>query len=451
MSHQKVVFVGPSSKRTDVFDGWDVQPPAKAGDIVNYVIHNSSVEIIVIVDGYFFEEFAVLHREISEVLESGYTVIGCSSMGALRAVEMKSCGMIGFGDVYNFYKENPETGDDEVGLLHELAQGGYRHLTLPLINLRILAKETSDQELKSDLELVIEYLSTLSFCDRDWRSVNECMIKAIGTESSGRVKRIMRSYVDFKHSDLVRTIREAESLVLPRMDSESFSQVEIDRSLNSVKSGESDINEFVLAPYINVRTKGSMLEKVTMTTLSLRDITVLDPELHSELLRKQLYRQLLLAEGIRNCIAVGKSDFSRFLGDFMKRRRWGSFSSAYQETYLTRSGFARYIVREYIISIVEELMISSQGNSFAISSYLDSMREVSSIDDIMGRASVIGIAIMLDNTVSALGIDITRKLMRQNMDIQDSIDQRIDSFRLRNLTKHDLQEILDRWSKTCRD
>ena len=135
----------------------------------------------------------------------------------------------------------------------------------------------------------------------------------------------------------------------------------------------------------------------------------------------------------------------------MKRRRWGSFSSAYQETYLTRSGFARYIVREYIISIVEELMISSQGNSFAISSYLDSMREVSSIDDIMGRESVIGIAIMIDNSLSALGIDITRKIIRQNMDIQDSIDQQIDTFRLRNLTKHDLQEILDRWSKTCRD
>lgn len=451
MNNRRALFVGPSAREANTFYGWDIQPPAKAGDLINYVMQNSSVEILVVVDGYFFEEFAILHREIKEVIESGYVVIGCSSMGALRAVEMKSYGMIGFGEVYNYYIHSPRTGDDEVGLIHEVKEGCYRHLTIPLINLRILAGKIHDRVLGNYLTLLVDYLSTLSFGDRDWKCVEEYIDRIAGSESQEILRLLKDQYVDYKAIDLERTIREAESLVLPQRGSEDITQIEIDRALESIKSGKSAIDDLVLAPYVRLDTRDSEIDDLVLSTQSLRDLTVLNADLHSDLVKEQLYRQLLLAEGIRNDINVYSSDLNRFVVDMVQRRGWGSLSRAYQETYLVRSTFTRFAVSEYIVHVTQDLMLSSQGNNFALSSYLDTIRTISSIDEVAKKRAVMDLAKLIHRSLSDLGVSITRKVIKQIVLDRRSKVNNVGSRLVGNVTRTDIEEILDRWTKTCRE
>jgi len=56
-------------------------------------------------------------------------------MGAIRAAEMASFGMRGFGEVYARYRDDADFRDDEVTLLHEPGEP-YRELSEPLIHLR---------------------------------------------------------------------------------------------------------------------------------------------------------------------------------------------------------------------------------------------------------------------------------------------------------------------------
>ena len=58
---------------------------------------------IVIVDGIFQQVIAVGHAEIREALEKGIDILGMSSMGAIRAYEMRDLGMKGYGKVYDWF------------------------------------------------------------------------------------------------------------------------------------------------------------------------------------------------------------------------------------------------------------------------------------------------------------------------------------------------------------
>lgn len=116
-SNKIIVFTGPSLSITEastILDA-DYRPPVKRGDILK--VMRDSPEIIVIIDGVFHQQPAVSHREILEALNKGITVIGSSSMGALRASELDELGMIGIGYVYQQYKTGTIESDDDVAII----------------------------------------------------------------------------------------------------------------------------------------------------------------------------------------------------------------------------------------------------------------------------------------------------------------------------------------------
>jgi hypothetical protein len=76
-----------------------------------------------LIDGVFYNRAAVSHREIIDAVRSGVTVVGGSSMGALRASELDGFGMIGVGKIYACLKQGLIEADDEVAL-HSLVQTG---------------------------------------------------------------------------------------------------------------------------------------------------------------------------------------------------------------------------------------------------------------------------------------------------------------------------------------
>jgi hypothetical protein len=108
-------------------------PPAVRGDISKAA--KTGISIIGLIDGVFFNRAAVSHREIIGAIKSGVTVVGGSSMGALRASELDSFGMIGVGKIYTCFKEGVIEADDEVAVAYNPIT--YEPVCDPLINIRV--------------------------------------------------------------------------------------------------------------------------------------------------------------------------------------------------------------------------------------------------------------------------------------------------------------------------
>jgi len=133
--HDCVIFTGPSlswSEATSLYKGLQCCPPAVRGDISKTA--KNGVKIIGLIDGVFYNRAAVSHREIIAVMKSGVTVMGGSSMGALRASELDSFGMIGVGKIYTCFKEGVIEADDEVAVAYNPVT--FTPLSDPLVNIR---------------------------------------------------------------------------------------------------------------------------------------------------------------------------------------------------------------------------------------------------------------------------------------------------------------------------
>lgn len=132
-------FVGPTLARSerarDLLRGFCRRPPAKRGDVARFVSGQRTPGVLVIVDGLFHHTLAVGHAEIREAMDRGWRVWGLSSIGAIRAREMRELGMRGFGRVYERFVNEADFQDDEVALLHE-PTAPYRALSDPLLHVR---------------------------------------------------------------------------------------------------------------------------------------------------------------------------------------------------------------------------------------------------------------------------------------------------------------------------
>lgn len=129
-----VVFVGPSLSGLTLPAGCERLPPAAAGDLLRLL---STVPCtVVLIDGVFDARPAPWHKEILVLLARGFRVIGAASMGALRAAELDSFGMIGVGGIYRAYADGRLTGDDEVALLHAPPELGAQPLSLAQVDVR---------------------------------------------------------------------------------------------------------------------------------------------------------------------------------------------------------------------------------------------------------------------------------------------------------------------------
>ncbi len=129
-----VVFLGPSldpEEARQILPA-DYRPPAKRGDILKAA--EDGAGIIGLIDGVFFQDCSVAHREILSVLRRGVRVIGASSMGALRAAELDGFGMEGVGEIYTLYRSAVVESDDEVALSFDPLS--LQPLSEPLINIR---------------------------------------------------------------------------------------------------------------------------------------------------------------------------------------------------------------------------------------------------------------------------------------------------------------------------
>lgn len=166
----KVLFVGPSLPDAAAIVGSDVvvRPPATQGDVMT-AIHDGAT-IIGLVDGGFEYTAPVWHKEILYGLSRGVTILGAASMGALRAAECHTYGMIGIGRIFEDYREGTVIDDADVALIHAPAEMNYLSLTVPMVNVRAtLAQAVNDGMLTYEEGDVLERSARkMFFKERTW-------------------------------------------------------------------------------------------------------------------------------------------------------------------------------------------------------------------------------------------------------------------------------------------
>jgi len=197
-----VVFVGPSvDKETakEILDAeYDVDylPPAKRGDVSRAA--NDGAEIICLIDGVFFQDSAVAHREILYALKKGARVIGSSSMGALRASELDLYGMEGVGKIYEWYKSGKLVSDDEVALFFDPVY--FKPLSEPLVNIRYNLRIAEAEGVidRDACEKVLKIAKSLYFPDRTYQRI----LDAAGCVIDGEALKRLGWFIETEKRDL---------------------------------------------------------------------------------------------------------------------------------------------------------------------------------------------------------------------------------------------------------
>jgi hypothetical protein len=165
------VFAGPSLppavRPADEALCW--RPPAVAGDAV--AAADARPRAVVLIDGLFDLWPAIRHTELLDLIDAGVPVIGASSMGALRAAELHTLGMIGVGAIFRAYASGRIIADDEVAVLHGPQEMGWAPLTIPQVNVRAtLARAIRQRVISAQAARALRDRSAdVFFQDRSWR------------------------------------------------------------------------------------------------------------------------------------------------------------------------------------------------------------------------------------------------------------------------------------------
>jgi len=171
------VFAGPSISKDEILSRLPnciILPPVKAADLLKLLSDTTCPRPshVHIIDGFFYSKPSVRHKEIIHCLRQGITVSGSSSMGALRASELDSYGMVGIGRIYEYYSKTPISSDGDVALSH-LPDEPYSPLTIPLINIRLSLDDlVNNSEIsQSHKDLILNDCANIHFTERTKKSV----------------------------------------------------------------------------------------------------------------------------------------------------------------------------------------------------------------------------------------------------------------------------------------
>ncbi len=208
-----IVFLGPSCDLTSaraILPDAEYRPPAARGDIASAAADGARV--IGLIDGVFLQECAVGHREVLGVLRAGVTVVGASSMGALRAAELDSLGMTGIGEVYRRYRAGELESDDEVALVYN-PESGYA-LSEPLVNIRATLEAALEAGAAAApvAEAALEAARALYFPRRTWPAV--LREARLSEQDRAELAAFVRTApVDLKRADAIAALEYIRSLV----------------------------------------------------------------------------------------------------------------------------------------------------------------------------------------------------------------------------------------------
>src|SRR5262245_11403994 len=161
--------------------GVRLRPPVRRGDVERLLARADRPGALVVCDGVFQCEPAASYAELCEALDRGWQVWGVSSIGAIRAYELRHEGMLGFGYVYSLFHEVDDFTDDEMCLLH-FPESPYFPVSEALVNLRYALREQGRAlGISSDAAAPLGAdLRALWFGDRTEERIRRIMVERIG-------------------------------------------------------------------------------------------------------------------------------------------------------------------------------------------------------------------------------------------------------------------------------
>lgn len=206
------LFAGPSvrgvAEARVKHESIDLKPPVRRGDIPRLLKHKAP-GVMILCDGVFQAAPAVSHAEICAALDAGWQVWGVSSIGAIRAFEMRGVGVRGFGWVYEQFARYEDFADDELSLL-QLPEAPYLALSEPLVNLRF-ALERRGAALGIGAGAARELIAALRrlwFGDRTVPRMHQLLLTVAGADPAAATELLawMTSH-PVKSIDLARLLR----------------------------------------------------------------------------------------------------------------------------------------------------------------------------------------------------------------------------------------------------
>lgn len=209
-----VMFAGPTLSCLQEAGGLSAEgvrvlPPVRRGDLA-HVVTAGRPGVAVIVDGFFHQHLSISHLEIRVAIEKGWRVWGLSSMGAIRAYEMRKVGMHGYGRVYRHFCQADDFRDDEVSLLHA-PDPPYKAVTEPLVHIRYFLRDLVSKEIldeKEEKELLVS-LTSMWYGERTLSRVRALLVSPC-PERTEAVNALLRDFDRFrvKSHDLADFLRE---------------------------------------------------------------------------------------------------------------------------------------------------------------------------------------------------------------------------------------------------
>jgi len=175
-----ILFAGPSISHEELsgLTSADLAPPIRRGDVERFFHYDA----FVILDGEFGQSLSVSPKEILCALKAGKSVIGASSMGALRASELDSCGMVGVGWVYEHFASAPIRRDDDVALAYSPLD--LSAVTIPVIDVEywtaLLMKENAI--LAKEKKSICQAARKIFYADRTERVLMRELERTLGPQ-----------------------------------------------------------------------------------------------------------------------------------------------------------------------------------------------------------------------------------------------------------------------------
>lgn len=212
------IFVGPTlseQEALEVVPGAVVHPPVAHGDLLTLDVRPG--DVVVIIDGYYHQRAPVRHKEILHLVDQGVRVIGCASMGALRAAELAAVGMIGYGRVFEMYAGGEIDADDEVAIAH-LRVNSFEARNVPLVNVRSAAAAAiaAGALLPAQGEAVVAAARSLHYTDRSWRQVFRVLAASAGPDVGVALTTFLVEHPeagDLKRCDALRTLADLPEII----------------------------------------------------------------------------------------------------------------------------------------------------------------------------------------------------------------------------------------------
>lgn len=211
-----VIFLGPSlpvAEAKEILDAIYL-PPAKQSDLLSAVT-TYKPDIIGLIDGVFLSLPSVWHKEILYAIEQGVAVYGASSMGALRAAETDTFGMVGVGKIYRMYASEELIDDDEVVTVHGPEDTGYCRLSEPMVNVRATFCHAKDEGIINSnvCEQLTAIAKSIYFPERTFPAIfRKAAAAGISPEKLDEMATFVKTkYVDIKRQDailLLETLRD---------------------------------------------------------------------------------------------------------------------------------------------------------------------------------------------------------------------------------------------------